>query len=125
MTDLNITYEAAQALFRKAEEQLQAGGNDIPMWREVADGLRNACQIISEWTAHGGCVRLAGDGWMVSYKAHSSDSDKPETALIDRRTENFYMLSGDHRTAYEAVAPEGWDALFALYASLEKAYPHK
>jgi hypothetical protein len=106
-------------LFRTAETQLQAGGDDVSMWKEVADGLRNACQIIPEWTSHGACVRIAGNGWMVSYKAQPSDSDDPETALIDRRTGASYILSGDHRHAYKEAAAGGWEALFAVYSIAE------
>lgn len=125
MTQLSVSYEAAVALFRKAEAELLVGGNDASMWREVADGLRNACQIIPQWSPHGGCMRLAGEGWMVSFKAEPSDSDLPETALINRRTNTFHMLIGDHRLAYEAAAAGGWDALFAVFTSLEPQYFHE
>lgn len=125
MTNLNIGYNAARKLFQHAETNVLKGGEDISMWCEVADGLRNACQIIPEWTQHNSCIRLAGDGWMISYKSHPTDSDEPETALIDRRTDTFFMLSGDHRMAYERVASTGWDALYSVYLSLKDRFPHE
>lgn len=124
MTKLSISYEAAVALFRKAEAELKADSGDLQMWQEVADELRDRCQIIPQWTPHGACMRLAGEGWMVSFKAEPSDSDEPETALIDRRTDTFHMLTGDHRLAYEEAAKGGWDALFSVFSSLKEKYCH-
>ena len=85
----------------------------------AANAVRHLCEVIEPWTpGRSGNQVMAGVGWMVSYKI-ASDSDSPETALVDKSTGTYYMLAGDHRDAYLAAREEGLPGLLNVYRGLE------
>ena len=56
-------------------------------------------------------VITEGDGFFVSFNDRDSaiyGSDT--TALVFGQMQAFYILNGDHRAAYSALIPQGFDA---------------
>jgi hypothetical protein len=70
--------------------------------------------------ASGICVPLvqynstvAGDGFYVSHNDYDTSPGLygcETTALVFGQMQNFYILNGDHREAYSALIPSGFDA---------------
>lgn len=112
-----------------AVEQRLASGDKTLSATEIAlalaaaaNAVRRLCEVIEPWTpGKSGNQVMAGSGWMVSYKI-ASDSDEPETALIDKSTGTYYMLAGDHRDAYLAARDEGLPGLLKVFKGLEAEY---
>ena len=107
-------------------EKRFAAGNKTLSANEIAQALaaaanavRHLCEVIEPWTpGKSGNQVMAGSGWMVSYKT-DSESDEPETALVDKSTGTYYMLAGDHRDAYLAARDEGLPGLLRVFHGLE------
>ncbi len=63
-------------------------------------------------------VILRGDGFFVSFNPTPVKGRGPETALVDARNlpdRPLYVLSGDHRAAFEALIDSGFDDCFQYY----------
>jgi hypothetical protein len=123
MAQISLSLNSALALYEYAQQVRQGSIDAGPLsaaYSELAASLDSICSTIPEWTAGAsGTVQIAGPGWMVSYKEVPSDSDIPETALIDRDKRKAYVLNGDHRNAFQVAMPGGWDALKAAYDTLK------
>lgn len=66
---------------------------------------------------------IDGEGFYISF----NDYDMwiygcDTTALVFGQMQTFYILNGDHRAAYAALIPEGFDACLDYYkANIEQA----
>lgn len=63
-------------------------------------------------------VVMDGGDFYISF----NDSDEnfyghPTTALVWGQMQRFFILNGDHRDAYAALLPQGWDACFDYFRS--------
>ncbi len=59
---------------------------------------------------------MDGDGYYISYNDHDIDTYGCETtALVIGQMEGFLILNGDHREAYSALIPLGFDACLAYF----------
>lgn len=121
MAKLNMSLESPVALYEHAQ-RVRRGEVDAGPLRlafiELEKSLEPVCQVLDDWTSgFAGSDHIMGLGWSVSYKI-ASDTHEPETALIDREKAKYYLLAGDHRQAFKAVAPQGWNALWELFQRL-------
>ena len=128
MAKIELSLQTAVALYEGATKvrnrELDAG-SVTEAYLELAGQLDRFLSEVPEWApGRSGNMQIAGPGWMVSYKV-ASDSELPETALIDRDSGEYFMLSGDHRAAYKQVATRGLDALKEVYESLKDRFPHE
>lgn len=65
---------------------------------------------------------LGGDGFYISYNnadTHIYGCDT--TALVQGQMHHFYILNGDHRDAYKALVPLGFEACMAYFRSRPEA----
>lgn len=127
MPQVEISMPDAE-LITAVEQRLASGdktlsATDIALaLAAAANAVRHLCEVIEPWTpGKSGNQVMAGSGWMVSYKI-ASDSDEPETALIDKSTGTYHMLAGDHRDAYLAARDEGLPGLLKVFKGLEAEY---
>lgn len=81
------------------------------------------------WDFNGQCHIAQGDGFRVSYNPHTNDKvmaelmehvtgekmphSVKETALI--KGNQYFILTGDHRLAYEPLISKGFQACEAYY----------
>ena len=56
-------------------------------------------------------------GFYISYNWSTRDYGCVTTALVVGQMEKFYILKGDHRAAYDALIPQGFDKCFEYYKS--------
>ncbi|EMM5100432.1 hypothetical protein ACK249_003779 [Pseudomonas aeruginosa] len=116
---LDLTLPNAQSLY---EELLQNKTALSAPMKALLDSLEDFCGVNLEWHPTGGrkLPTIRGQGWMVFFNESPTDSDAPETTLWDRELDRHYVLTGDHREAFSRVAPQGFNALFALYLELDQ-----
>ena len=117
---LDIPLTSAKELY---EELLKREKPLSPALEVLFNSLEDYCAEKLTWHPTGHTWRfptIRGLGWMVYFNECPSDSDEAETTLWDRELDRYYVLTGDHREAFAAVAAEGFNALFAVYESLDK-----
>ena len=56
-----------------------------------------------------------GEGFYVSYNSHSRDYGCNTTALVKGQGENFLILNGDHREAYNELIPKVYGACVGYF----------
>lgn len=127
MARYELTLESAVTLHRYVERMLAGAAlpdEDQRAFSELREQLHTVVGSTTEWTqGSSNNVFIAGEGWMVSHKI-ASDTGEPETALIDRQAGVHFLLTGDHRSAYQAAAPAGWTGLRGVFMSLKQAHLH-
>ncbi|AZE48379.1 hypothetical protein C4K04_2707 [Pseudomonas chlororaphis] len=69
---------------------------------------------------------VEGEGFYVSHNDYDAAIYGGETtALVFGQMQAFYILNGDHRDAYSALVPAGFDACMAYFnANIELANKH-
>lgn len=61
---------------------------------------------------------ISGEGFHVSHNDYDNSPSLygcETTALVFGQMQNFYILNGDHREAYSALIPSGFDACMAYF----------
>ena len=58
---------------------------------------------------------IDGDGFYVSCDSHCSAYGTPTTALVVGQMEKFFILKGNHMSAYAERIPQGLEACMAYY----------
>lgn len=68
---------------------------------------------------------IYGDGFYVSYNDYDTGPELygcDTTALVFGQMQAFYILNGDHRAAYAALIPQGYEACLDYFkANIERA----
>lgn len=113
----DLPLEQAAAVFNELNQQL----NDLsPAMQALHAQLKPKCSVNLTWHPHGrnNLPTINGVGWAVTYLACPTDSDEPETSLRDFENDKYFVLTGDHRDAFMAVAEQGYEALKLVYTQL-------
>lgn len=118
---IDLPYPQAAAIFKELEEKFQAK-QLTTVTRPLYDALKPDCEICPEWVTYGHrrLLKLQGYGWRLIFNECPSDMDTPETCLYDLETGRCYSVVGDHRDAFCAVTDQGFAALKAVWAELDK-----
>lgn len=116
--NINISTSTAIALFDEMNSLIVMS----PAQRELYEELARYCQVNLEWHPTGSKMlpTICGVGWIAKYLERPTDSDVPETSLLDIDEEKLYVLRGDHRSAVQSAAEGGIDALLTLFKELGK-----
>lgn len=120
--NINLPLPIATALNNYAQQVINGNIEAVeakPAFDLIYRDLDHICNVSSEWTKGSNFAvnkqqYIAGPGWQVKYQL-AADTGLAETALMDRENGQYFVLMGDHREAFKAAAPMGWDALYSIY----------